>query len=102
MQKMIDASELQQRFGEVLDEVSRDAVQYVVAGDDGPEVALISYAELARLRQIEQREQRARERWEQMRAEMAALSADYSEEELAADIEVARQEILETQRGRRP
>ena len=101
MDRTIDVSELPRRSPELLNEVTRNGIEYILARRGRPEAALISYEELARLRQIEQREQRARERWQQLRAEMAALSADNSEDELAADIEAARQEIWEARRGRR-
>ena len=101
MHRTVEASELRRRSDEMLDEVARKGFEYVLARDGHPEAALISYEELARLREIEQREQRARERWQQMRAEMAALSADYSEEELSSDIEAARQEIWEARHPRR-
>ncbi len=98
MQEMVDAGELRRRSDELIDEVARGGAEYVLARDGRPEAALISYEELSRLRRIEQR---ARERWDQLRAEMAASSADYSEEEVAAEVEAARQEVWEARRALR-
>ncbi|MBA2449079.1 MAG: type II toxin-antitoxin system prevent-host-death family antitoxin [Chloroflexi bacterium] len=51
MQRTIDSGELGRRSGEVLEEVTRQGVEYVLARDGRPEAALISYEELERLRQ---------------------------------------------------
>jgi prevent-host-death family protein len=102
MQKTIQASELPQRIDELLDEVARNGVQYIVARDNGPEAALISYESLLRLQQLEHHEQQVRERWARARAELATLNAGYSEEEVAADVESAREEVWAMRRELRP
>ncbi len=99
MHETIDVGELQRRSVELVELVAKGGAEYVLARDGRPEAALISYEELSRLRRIEEREQRGKERWEHMRAEMAVLSADYSEEALEADIDAARQEMWEARQG---
>lgn len=84
----------------MVDEVARNGVEYILARDGRPEAALISCAELARLREIEQQEQQFAERREHARERIAALSADRDEQELDADIEAARRETWEARHGR--
>jgi prevent-host-death family protein len=100
MHEVVDLSELEERPGEMVERVVRDGTQYILARDGHPEAALISYEELSRLRRIEEREHQFLERWEQMRAEMAALNDQYSEEEVAADVEAAREEVAAEWRAR--
>lgn len=101
MQRTIDASELRRSFDELLNEVARNDAEYVVAREGQPQAVLVSYDELARLRRIEERERNFVERWGTMRERMAALSDDFSEEDVAADIEAARQEVWEARGGTR-
>lgn len=100
MHEVVDLSELEQRPGEMVERVVRDGAEYVLVRDGQPEAALISYEALSRLRQFEERERRFRERWEEMRAEMAALNDRYSEEEIAAEVEAAREEVAAEWRAR--
>ncbi len=91
MHKTIRVTELQQHLRTVLDEVVRERTPYVLDGDTHPEAALIPYEDFLRLRRLEERE--FRERFDSLLEGLAKENAAYSEEEIAADVEAAREEV---------
>ena len=99
MPEVLDLKELEERPAEMVERVVRDRTEVILARNGRPEVALVSYEELVRLRQLEERERNFLERWEQMRERMAALNDCYDDDEVAAEVEAARQEVRAARRG---
>jgi prevent-host-death family protein len=91
MQKVIGVTELQRRFRSVFDEVAEQNVPYVLTRGSRPEAALISYEEFLRFQALQ--EQETLDRFDGLIARMAEQSASYDEDEVAADVAAARDEI---------
>jgi prevent-host-death family protein len=88
MHKIIGVTELQRRFRSVFDEVAHRHVPYVLTRGSRPEVALIPYGDFLRFQEMQETE--VLSRFDRLLARMAAHSATYSEEEVAADVAAAR------------
>ena len=91
MQRIIGVTELQRRFRSVFDKVAKEHVSYVLTRGSRPEAALIAYEEFLRFQAL--REQDLLARFDQLVARMAEQQAAVSEEEVAADVAVARAEL---------
>ena len=91
MQKVIGVTELQRRFRSVFDEVAEQNVPYFLTRGSRPEAALISYEEYLRFQALQERE--TLDRFDRLIARMAEQSARYGEDEVAADVAAARDEI---------
>ncbi len=93
MQKTMATAELEQCLQAVLDEMVRERVSVVLERDGQPQAALIPYAEYeAFLRFLESRELISG-RFSEMLDRLAEQNAHISEEEVAADVEAAREEV---------
>jgi len=88
MQRIIGVTELQRRFRAVFDEVARKRVPYVLTRGSRPEVVMIPYDDFLRWQGLQEKEVLAR--FDRLVTRMAEKSAAYGEEEVAADIELAR------------
>ncbi len=88
MQKIIGVTELQRQFRTLFEEVVRKHVPLVLTRGSRPEAALIPYDDYLRFQQMQEGEVLAR--FDQVWTRLAQLNASFSDEEIAADIEAAR------------
>ena len=91
MHKIIGVTELQRRFRSVFDEVANRRVPYVLTRGSRPEAVLIPYAEFVRYQELQEAE--VLTRFDVLRARLAAQNVDVEEDEIAADIAAARNEL---------
>ena len=91
MQKVIGVTELQRRFRSVFDEVAEERVPYVLTRGSRPEAALIPYEEFLRFQALQ--EQDVLNRFDELMARMAAQHEALDEEDVAADVAAARDEL---------
>jgi len=87
MQKIIGVTEFQRSFRAIFDQVAHDHIPYVLTRGSHPEAALIPYEDFVRFTELQEKEVLAR--FDSLLARMAAQNAHHSEEEVAADIEMA-------------
>ena len=90
MQKIIGVTELQRRFRAVFDEVAKKRVPYVLTRGSRPEAVLIPYEDFLRFQQVEESE--VLERFDKVWARLAKVNAGISEEEVVADVRIARKQ----------
>ena len=90
MNKIIGVTELQRRFKNVLDEVVKRGVPYVLTRGSRPEAALIPYNEFLRYQEFQERE--ILDRFDRLVERMAVQNERFSEEEVEADVRVAREQ----------
>ncbi len=90
MQKVIGVTELQRNFRKVFDDVKETQTPYVLIRGSRPEAALISYADFEQFQTL--RQQATLARFDQVLTRMEIANADFSDEEIAADVAAARQE----------
>jgi len=86
--KIIGVTELQRRFRSVFDEVVQRGVPHVLTRGSRPEAALVPYEEYLRFQEFQEREVLAR--FDRLVARMTERNDPYSEEQVEADIRVAR------------
>jgi prevent-host-death family protein len=91
MQKIIGVTELQRNFRSVFDEVAKENVPYVLTRGSRPEVAMIPYEDYLRFQALQ--EETALARFDALTARMAARNGEFTDEEIAADVEQARDEL---------
>jgi prevent-host-death family protein len=91
MEKVIGVTEMQQRFQAVFDEVVRERIPYVLTHDSRPEAVLIPYKEFLHFQELQ--EQEILEQFDNLLTRMANQNAAYSDEEVAADVAAARNEL---------
>jgi prevent-host-death family protein len=84
MNKIIGVTELQRKFHTVFEEVVRQHVPYILTRGSRPEAVLISYEQYVKFVQAD--ETGVLDRVDRALARMADLNADYSEEEIEADL----------------
>ncbi|MBN1454262.1 MAG: type II toxin-antitoxin system Phd/YefM family antitoxin [Anaerolineales bacterium] len=89
MQKIIGVTELQRRFRPFFEEVVRKRIPLVLTRGSRPEAVLIPYEDYLRFQELQESEVLAR--FDQVWNRIAEANADYGEDEIATDIEVARQ-----------
>jgi len=89
MQKIIGVTELQRQFRTFFEDVVRKNTPLVLTRGSRPEAVLIPYSDYLRFQQLQESEVLAR--FDQVWSRLAQLNAAFSEEEVAADIEDARQ-----------
>lgn len=87
MNKIIGVTELQRNFRAVFDEVVQNHTPYVLTRGSRPEVAMIPYEEYMQFAQ--QRQAEVHQRFDDLLARMAQVNAQYSDEEIEADLEEA-------------
>ncbi len=90
MKKVIGVTELQRNFRKVFDDVKETQTPYVLIRGSRPEAALISYADFEQFQTL--RQQATLARFDQVLTRMEIANADFSDEEIAADVAAARQE----------
>jgi prevent-host-death family protein len=91
MQKTVAAADLGKRFRAVFDEVTEDHVPYVVTRGQHPEAVLVPYDEFQRLQKGSDDE--VLRRFDEVRARIRERTANFSEEQIAADVAAARAEL---------
>lgn len=91
MQKIIGVTELQRNFRAVFDEVARDNMPYVLTRGSRPEAAIISYNEFTQF--LAWQEQAVLAEFDKAMQRMAERNANYSDDEIAADVEQAIAEV---------
>ena len=91
MQKIIGVTELQRSFRAVLDEVSQRRVPYILTRGSRPEAVIIPYDDFVRFQELQ--EQATLARFDRLLNRMATENAQYSEEEVAADVEAMGSDI---------
>ncbi|GJQ51318.1 MAG: hypothetical protein HKUEN02_01650 [Anaerolineaceae bacterium] len=88
MQKIIGVTELQRQFRSFFEDVVRKRIPLVLTRGSRPEAVLLPYEDYQRYQQIQESEVLAR--FDQVWARLAQVNAEFSEDEIAADIEAAR------------
>jgi prevent-host-death family protein len=91
MNKIIGVTELQRNFRTIFDEVVRRRVPYVLTRGSRPEAVLIPYEQYLKFVQAD--EAGILDRIDRALARMAALNADYADEEIEADLRAATQTV---------
>ncbi|HYN19473.1 MAG TPA: type II toxin-antitoxin system Phd/YefM family antitoxin [Thermoanaerobaculia bacterium] len=91
MHKTIRTAELEQDLRSVLREVAESHVSCVVTDQDEPEAVLVPYDEYLKFQKLQQKG--VWERIDRLRERMAQQNAGLTDEEIAADVEAARQEV---------
>jgi prevent-host-death family protein len=89
-QTIIGVTELQRRFRRFFDEVVQKRTPIILTRGSRPEAALIPYEDYQRF--LEMRESEVLARFDQVWERLDRLNRQYSEEEILADIQSARQE----------
>lgn len=89
MQKIIGVTELQRQFRTFFEDVVRKRTPLVLTRGSRPEAVLISYEDFLHFQQMQENEVLAQ--FDQVWNRLAQSNASYSDEEIAADIEFARQ-----------
>lgn len=89
MQKIIGVTKLQRQFRAFFEDVVRRRIPLILTRGSRPEAVLIPYEDYQRYQQMHESEVLAR--FDQVWNRLAQLNAAYSDEEIAADIEAARQ-----------
>jgi prevent-host-death family protein len=90
MQKIIGVTELQRRFRPFFEEVVRKRIPLVLTRGSRPEAVLIPYEDYLHFQELQESEVLAR--FDKVWKRIAETNATYEEDEIAADIEAARQE----------
>lgn len=90
MQKIIGMADLQRELRTIFEEVAGGGVEYVLTRGNRPEAVLIPYREFAAF--LEWREREVGKEFDRAIARLAERNAHYSVDEIAADVEAARQE----------
>ena len=88
MHQIVGVTELQRRFRSFFDQVVGKRTPIILTRGSRPEAALIPYEDYLRFQQMQESEVLAR--FDQVWDRLDKLNAEYSEEEIAADIEEAR------------
>jgi prevent-host-death family protein len=89
--KTIGVRELQGSIEEVCEDVARMHVPYVVTQGSEPQAVLVPYAEFLRFQKFQASD--VLPRFDRALARMAARNAGFSDEEVAADVAAARDEL---------
>jgi len=92
MQKIIGVTELQRHFRAVFEDVAERNIPYVLTRGSRPEAVLVSYEEFLHLQDL--CEQGVRARFDRLTEQLSERNACYSDEEIEADVEAARKELL--------
>jgi prevent-host-death family protein len=89
MQKIIGVTELQRKFRPFFEGVVRKGTSLILTRGSRPEAVLIPYEDYLRFQQMQESEVLAR--FDKVWTRLAEVNAEFSEDEIAADIKAARQ-----------
>jgi prevent-host-death family protein len=84
MDRIIGVTELQRKFSIIFDEVAKQHTPYVLTRGSRPEVVMIPYEQYLKYVQLD--EKGVVERLDRALAYMAEVNAQYSDEEVEADL----------------
>jgi len=84
MSRIIGVTELQRKFSAVFNQVARQHIPYIVTRGSRPEVVMIPYEQYLKYTQLD--EKGIVERMDRTLVRMAKLNAQYSDEEIEADL----------------
>ena len=87
MNRIIGVTELQRKFRTIFDEVVQRRIPYILTRGSRPEAVLIPYEHYVKFVQAD--ESGVLDRVDRALARMAELNADYSDEEIEADLRQA-------------
>jgi len=90
MNKIIGVTELQRRFKNVLDEVVKRGIPYILTRGSRPEAALVPYNEFLRYQEFQERE--ILSRFDRLVERMASQNERFSEEEVEVDVQAAQEQ----------
>lgn len=99
MNQIIGVTELQRRFRAVFEDVTKNHVPYILTRGSKPQAVLIPYDEYMRYQA--QKKETEDQRYERLMKRMQELNAHFSDEEVAADVEAAIQEVRAERRARK-
>jgi prevent-host-death family protein len=88
MNKIIGVTELQRKFRLFFEDVVSKRTPLILTRGSRPEAVLISYEDYLRYQQMQEAEVLAH--FDQVWTRLAEVNAEYSEEEISADIKTAR------------
>ena len=88
MQQIVGVTELQRKFRSFFDQVVRKGTPLVLTRGSRPEAVIIPYKDYLRFQQMQESEVLAH--FDRVWNRLAEMNADYSNDEIAADIEAAR------------
>ncbi len=91
MQQIVGVTELQRKFRSFFDQVVNKQTPIVLTRGSRPEAVLIPYEEYLRFQAL--RESEVLARFDKVWTRLSALNAEFSDEEVAADVEAARSEL---------
>jgi prevent-host-death family protein len=89
MQKIIGVTELQRKFRPLFEGVVSEHTPLILTRGSRPEAVLIPYEDFLRYQQLQESEVLAR--FDKVWTRLAEVNAEFSEDEIAADIKAARQ-----------
>ncbi|PIW20722.1 MAG: hypothetical protein COW33_01355 [Anaerolineae bacterium CG17_big_fil_post_rev_8_21_14_2_50_57_27] len=98
MNRIIGVTELQRRFRSIFDDVVKNRTPYILTRGSRPEAVIVPYDEYIRSQPVS--EENILERFDRVMEKMQALNAGYSDEEIAADVEAAIQEVRAEKRAK--
>jgi len=84
MNRIIGVTELQRKFSAIFNEVAKRHTPYILTRGSRPEVVMIPYEQY--LKYVQSDEKGIVERMDRTLARMAELNAQYSDEEVKADL----------------
>jgi len=84
MNRIIGVTELQRKFSAIFDEVAKRHTPYILTRGSRPEVVMIPYEQY--LKYVQMDEKGVLERLDRALAYMAEVNAQYSDEEVEADL----------------
>lgn len=87
MNRIIGVTELQRKFRTVFDEVAHKHTAYILTRGSRPEAVLVPYDQYLRFAQAD--EAGILKRFDELLAHMAVANAQYTEEEVEADLVAA-------------
>ena len=88
MQEIVGVTELQRRFRSFFDQVVQKNMPLVLTRGSRPEAVMIPYQDYLRFQQMQESEVLAR--FDRVWEKLGELNAEYSDDEIAADIRTAR------------
>ena len=88
MQEIVGVTELQRRFRSFFDQVVQKNMPLVLTRGSRPEAVMIPYQDYLRFQQIQESEVLAR--FDRVWEKLGELNAEYSDDEIEADIRAAR------------
>ena len=88
MQEIVGVTELQRRFRSFFDQVVQKNMPLILTRGSRPEAVMIPYQDYLRFQQMQESEVLAR--FDRVWEKLGELNAEYSDDEIAADIRAAR------------